>query len=67
MWGAAHNSEITVINVGGWCPITGEMTVAVPGPIAGAGLPGILFAGCPSRVVAQEAGGCCLIFSGKLV
>jgi hypothetical protein len=45
MWGAAHNSEITVINVGGWCPITGEMTVAVPGPIAGAGLPGILFAG----------------------
>jgi hypothetical protein len=45
MFGTAHNSEVSVINVGGWSPITGEMTVSVPGPIVGAGLPGILFAG----------------------
>jgi hypothetical protein len=32
-------------HVGGWSPITGQMTMAVPGPIVGAGLPGILFAG----------------------
>jgi hypothetical protein len=33
MWGAAHNSEITVLNVGGWSPITGELTViATPLP-----------------------------------
>lgn len=46
MWGAAHNSEVSVINVGGWSPIIGEMTVAVamPGPIAGAGLPGLVLA-----------------------
>ena len=51
--------EVSVINVGNWSPITGEMTVGVPGPIAGAGLPGLLFAGGGGllSVVAQEAEG----------
>jgi hypothetical protein len=48
MGGAAHQSEISVNNVGGWQYIFGELTVlpasAVPAPIAGAGLPGLILA-----------------------
>jgi hypothetical protein len=44
----AHQSEIGVFNVGDWEHIVGEMTIlpatAVPGPIAGAGLPGLIAA-----------------------
>jgi hypothetical protein len=47
MWGNPfnpHPSEISVAGVNGWLGIVGQMTVAVPGPIVGAGLPGLLMA-----------------------
>jgi hypothetical protein len=47
MWGNPlnpHPSEISVAGVNGWQGIVGEMTLAVPGPVVGAGLPGLLMA-----------------------
>jgi hypothetical protein len=47
MWGNPfnpHPSEISVIGVNSWQGMVGQMTLAVPGPIVGAGLPGILIA-----------------------
>jgi len=40
----AHQSEISIIGVNNWQGIVGQMTVAVPGPIVGAGLPGLAMA-----------------------
>ena len=40
----AHQSEVSIIGVNNWQGIVGQMTLAVPGPIVGAGLPGIAMA-----------------------
>jgi len=47
MWGNPfnpHPSEISVAGVNYWQGIVGEMTLGVPGPLVGAGLPGLVVA-----------------------